>query len=525
MDFDLNIDNYNIDELEDFFMLGRSSGVPIYDTTIVERKRDALCRKLTTDPSLPVEMKAGIRAFLEQAGERIIMYTRGSMNGGINGVRVSGSGGNGGGGGGGSGSGMQYNPYDSGAGAFLPPTRPPAAASAAFATMQNTVVQQGAHFLVQNPSSIHNSTVNAALQSSASGSAAGAGGAGGGTPVSGDFNSSSAGVINPLYRRTVRRALNVDTRFRPNYASTKSTDIQLTLPYRFEKVVGFRVAAVEMPLSYYAVSAELGNHVFRVDWVDNLSEGLTAEQRRHSDVVVLPDGNYETLFSSGSDTSLAPIETAVNTLLRACSAGRDDGWLRLRYTVDRISGRSVFAQDSTAAEWAAVPFTIVFNVDASGRTVDNAALPTFLGWSMGFRAAVYNRDLSASDAQGATGTYAMSVLSEGVCCIRGPRYAFIAIDDYNNNVNNYFISAYKDSVSSPNVVARLNLNNMQQSGQVYQVGQDDGMSGQLDFRTRVYFGPVDIQKMRVTVLDEFGRVLNLNNMDWSMALIFECMYE
>ena len=190
-----------------------------------------------------------------------------------------------------------------------------------------------------------------------------------------------------------------------------------------------------------------------------------------------------------------------------------------------MSGRSVFAQDISAAGWAPIPFAITFNVDRSGNTVDNAALPTFLGWSMGFRAAAYNSGRTASGAQAVTGTGAMSLISEGVCSIRGPRYAFIAIDDYNNNVNNYFISAYKDSVSSPNVVARLNLNSMQQSGQVYRIGQDDGVSGQLDFRTRVYFGPVDIQKMRITVLDEFGRVLNLNHMDWSMAIVFECMYE
>jgi hypothetical protein len=317
----------------------------------------------------------------------------------------------------------------------------------------------------------------------------------------------------------------VDTRFRPSYASTKSTDIQLTLPYKFEKVVGFRVAAVEMPLTYYAVSAELGNTTFRVDWRDTITPGLNDEDRIHRDIITIPDGNYETSFESVSDTNLATIEVTVNTLLRACSSGRDDGPLRLRYTVDRVSGRSIFAQDISAAGWAPIPFAITFNVDRSGNTVDNAALPTFLGWSMGFRAAAYNSGRTASGAQAVTGTSAMSLISEGVCSIRGPRYAFIAIDDYNNNVNNYFISAYKDSVSSPNVVARLNLNSMQQNGQVYRIGQDDGVSGQLDFRTRVYFGPVDIQKMRITVLDEFGRVLNLNHMDWSMAIVFECMYE
>ena len=465
----------------------------------MERKRDALCRKLTGDPSLPVELKAGIKSFLEQASDRINAYTRsGTGLGSVVG---------------------RYNPYDPAAGAFLPPARAPHSASTAFATMQNTVVQQGDHFLIQNPSSIHNSTIGGANASASASTGSGPG------AVSGDFNSSSSGIINPLYRRTVRRALNVDTRFRPSYASTKSTDIQLTLPYKFEKVVGFRVAAVEMPLTYYAVSAELGNTTFRVDWRDTITPNISEEDRIHRDIITIPDGNYETLFESVSDTFLATIEVTVNTLLRACSSGRDDGLLRLRYTVDPVSGRSIFAQDVSAAGWAPIPFAITFNVDRSGNTVDNAALPTFLGWSMGFRAAAYNSGRTASGAQAVTGTGAMSLISEGVCSIRGPRYAFIAIDDYNNNVNNYFISAYKDSVSSPNVVARLNLNSMQQSGQVYRIGQDDGVSGQLDFRTRVYFGPVDIQKMRITVLDEFGRVLNLNHMDWSMAIVFECMYE
>jgi hypothetical protein len=500
MDFDLNIDNYTVDELEDFFMLGRSAGIPIYDSTAVERKRDVLCRKLTGDPSVPVEKKASIMAFLEQASDRINAYTRGSGPGSGPGL----------------GSGVRNDsgghPYDADGSAFLPPTRTPQSASAAFASLQNTVVQEGSHLLIQHPSSIHNSTmIDAAASASASASAAA-------------LSSPYSGVINPVHRRTVRRALNVDTRFRPNYASTKSTDIQLTLPYRFEKVVGFRVAAVEMPITYYAVSAELGNHVFRVDWVDTLTPGLTTEQRTHSDLIVLPDGNYETSFDSTSDTNLATIEATINTLLRACPAGRDDGVLRLRYTVDRVSGRSVFAQDaSLAGVLTPVPFTLVFNVDSTGRTVENAALPMFLGWGMGFRAGTYNPGGVGSEAPG-TAT-AMAVISEGICCIQGPRYAFIAIDDYNNNVNNYFISAYKDSVSSPNVVARLNLNNLRQSDSVYRIGQDDGISGQLDFRTRVYFGPVDIQKMRITVLDEFGRVLNLNNMDWSMALVFDCMYE
>jgi hypothetical protein len=35
---------------------------------------------------------------------------------------------------------------------------------------------------------------------------------------------------------------------------------------------------------------------------------------------------------------------------------------------------------------------------------------------------------------------------------------------------------------------------------------------------------VDIQRMRITLVDDFGRVMDLNNMDWSFALMFECVY-
>ena len=490
--FDLNIDNYTIDELEDFFMLGRSAGVPIYDTGNVDQKRSMLLNKLTGDPSLPHSLKIGIKTFLEQAGQRIVGYINGA-NSSVSGGRIS----------------AMYNPYS--AVAPLSNTQSPQAGSAAFTGLQNTVVQQGSHFLIQNPSAMNQQQQQQQQHSSSltQQSSLQAG--------STEFQGSGTGVVNPIQRRTIKRALNIDTRFRPNYNSTKSTDIQISLPYRFEKVIGLRVAAVEMPLTYYAISADNGNNVFRVDWVDNVTD--PAHPVTRADVITVPDGNYETTFTSTSDTRNTTIESAINALLKETPHGNAP--LYLRFTVDRTSGRSIFAQDISGAAYA-IPFTITFNVDQSGRTVEQAALPLYLGWSLGFRGAVYNRGGTTSASTQTTST---AIISEGTCCIHGPQYAFIAIDDYNNSVNNYFISAYKDSVASPNVVARLNLTQIQQCGQVYQMGQDDGVSNQMDFRSRTYFGPVDIQKMRVTVFDEFGRIINLNNMDWSMAILFECMYE
>lgn len=494
--FDLNINNYSIDELEDFFMLGANAGVPIYDTTVVEQKKNALCNKLTRDSAFAPELRSGIRSFLEEASARIVTYISG-------------------GGGGSTNMSADYNPYNPSQSALLPSMRQSQSASNAFNSMHNNVIQESGHFLIQNPSAMNqNQTRSSGTGTSGAPTTASP------TPTptpplslhstSTTFQGAGTGTINPIQRRTIKRALNIDTRFRPNYHSTKSTDIQISLPYRFEKVIGMRVAAVEMPLTYYAISAELGNNAFRVEWLES------GDPVPKQYCITLPDGNYETAFTSTSDTRNTTIESAINALLIAGTPGNAP--LKLRYTVDRTSGRSIFAQDNS--EIAAIPFKVSFNVDRDGNEVENAALPLYLGWSLGFRAATYNRGINDSLSHAST-----AIISEGTCCIHGPQYAFIAIDDYNNSVNNYFISAYQDSVSSPNVVARLNLSQIQQNGQSYQMGQDDGVSSQPDFRSRSYFGPVDIQKMRITVLDEFGRVLNLNNMDWSMAIMFECMYE
>jgi hypothetical protein len=50
-------------------------------------------------------------------------------------------------------------------------------------------------------------------------------------------------------------------------------------------------------------------------------------------------------------------------------------------------------------------------------------------------------------------------------------------------------------------------------------------SGSLQANKRVYFGPVDIDRMAVKLLDDKGNILNLNGSDWCVTLICECLYQ
>ena len=42
---------------------------------------------------------------------------------------------------------------------------------------------------------------------------------------------------------------------------------------------------------------------------------------------------------------------------------------------------------------------------------------------------------------------------------------------------------------------------------------------------REYFGPVDIQKLRIRLFDEHGRILQMNNANYSFCLNLKILYD
>lgn len=110
-----------------------------------------------------------------------------------------------------------------------------------------------------------------------------------------------------------------------------------------------------------------------------------------------------------------------------------------------------------------------------------------------------------------------SAVSEGVPFMSGPRYGYISIDDHQTNSKSEFQVVYADSIHDDNIIARINL----APRSVHTMSlRDTGMASLLN-RTRTYQGPVNIQKLTVKLYDEYGRIIDLNNTDWSFTLEFE----
>ena len=311
------------------------------------------------------------------------------------------------------------------------------------------------------------------------------------------------GKINPIKYSTIVSSINIDSRFRPNYFNSKSTDLHITLPERIDNIVSYRVGSIEIPFyAIYSVSELSGNNAIQIIW------GAAAGAYTDTFTIVIPDGNYFTTADLTNVIASASIEKTINTILESNTVTTGGAPVlngNLNFHIDQISGKSVFSQPAGATP---IYFKVIVNVRSNGTPNYDAPLLSFLGWNLGFRNAEYISNNNGNLQFGA-------VVSDSLAAFKATSYIFIAIDDYNNSVNDYYSAVFSDSFAINNVITRVNVGILREIS--------EASSTQLN-RQRNFFGPVNIQKLRITLYDNFGRIVDLNNMDWNMELIFECVY-
>jgi len=295
------------------------------------------------------------------------------------------------------------------------------------------------------------------------------------------------GVLNPLAKRILRQNINIDTRFRDNYYNTTSSNFHVDLPIKLTDVVSLQLSALELPSTFYTISQAFNNNFFVIEIPDE--EKL---------IITIPDGNYDYIsmqffindFLSrttyGSYSQISVISDANHPNGEGSFSG---------------SGKMIFAlkQDSTITT-----FSLNFLSDKYGDIDNQMPLQLKLGWMLGFRGGYYSNN--------------NIYISEGIINLSGSKYLYLVVDDFNNNVCDGFFSAFTSSILNKNILARISL-----QGNMFNFSIKDNLN--LITTPRQYFGPVNIQKLQIQLLDEFGRVINLNNMDYSFCLTFQTIYD
>jgi len=300
------------------------------------------------------------------------------------------------------------------------------------------------------------------------------------------------GIINPLKKRTINKNLNIDTKFRDNYYANPSTNFNLSLPTNFNNVIQMQLTSFELPATLYSISKQYDNNYFTIKV--NLSN-----DESESKVINIPDGNY----------TQQTIMDIINTQLTLSSTPFSyiSFNVNLSETYTTGSGQTMVGLNSTHTPTptpSVISFELNFKVDINGIEDKNTPLPLKLGWVLGFRHGLY--------------LDSVNYVSESIVDITGPKYLFLVVDDYNNSVNNGFYSAFNSSVLNKNILARISRHSCQ-----FNILQQNNLN--IVTTPREYFGPININNLNIQLLDEYGRIVDLNNMDFSFCLNLITVYD
>lgn len=310
------------------------------------------------------------------------------------------------------------------------------------------------------------------------------------------------GKLNPLDKRTITKCLNIDTRFRDNLHTTQSSDFVIQLPTKFSKVVSMQLAAFEIPISFYGISAAYGNNHFylQVEYY-NFEDEYTIMKDEMT--VIVPDGNYSANdLVDTINNILSPKEDCSNELAHP---KRIFSYLMFHLNINAGGTGTGKITLKTHGKYASKINWIImdFSKGIDGNDSYANAIQK-IGWNLGFTKLYYF----------GVCTYTAEAIIEPSTT----RYIYLGIEEFNNHSNDHFVSIIKDSLLSKDILARISL-----KAANFSILMENNMN--IVSEPRTYFGPVDIQKIRVRLYDEFGNILQMNHSNYSFCLNLKLLYD
>jgi hypothetical protein len=281
-----------------------------------------------------------------------------------------------------------------------------------------------------------------------------------------------SGLINPLTIKTYKKVLNIDTRFRDNYETSRSTDFVINLPTAFKKVLSLQVVNYQLPYTIYSISKKTGSHSFYVD----------------TSLIEINDGGYDENSLVQEINSKLPSD--ISLIYNSLSA---------KFIFTSVN---VFSLNFDYIENADMHYNIATNIDKNQMT---------LGWIMGFRNSkiVKNGKQTIIKYVGANSYEAENCYDGGL----SNKYYLLSVNDYQNNHANAFVSAFKyQTLTDNNILCKMTNS------------KEDGTKTFL-YPKRIYFGPTNINKLHIKIYDEYGRILDVNNGDLSLEIECEILYD
>lgn len=313
------------------------------------------------------------------------------------------------------------------------------------------------------------------------------------TPITTYIQHYKRGNFNPLVKTATDIVLNINSLFRDfkkgknivNFSNDMSSKFIYQIPLEIKRVTELKLLSLELPKTIYNISSNLGSNNFKIS---KYPEGFDPI------VIQIPSGKYtqETLVEAiqkdlSNNSTYVNIEIIPNTT-------------KIRFY--DVSGNNFNLEFGFNSK--------IVNENYCSNIINE--LPNYvyplqltLGWILGFRKELYGENELIE------GNSDIEYISEATCSIDNEYYYFLAIKDFLNNNKQTMYSTFLENTNiAGDIMARIIYTN--------------GNIKNLITLPREYFGPVKIQNLQIVLYDMFGRILDLNNSDFSFSLQITNLY-
>lgn len=288
------------------------------------------------------------------------------------------------------------------------------------------------------------------------------------------------GTVTTLKKKTTETTFCINSLFRDT-SSNSATDCIYNLPYVIKNVTSMEIMTMEIPQSIFLFSERNGSNTLYFKEYSGPNPSTPLEG-----LVTLPPGNYKISSSPDLITSL---QTAINNQLGTVN--------RFTVSISATTNRITISNSTYIFEM----YTVYQGT--------NRNLTKTMGWTLGYRQLAY--------------TNLQSYTTESIYNDTPATYLYLEINDFNSQyIATQVIGLFSNSFLDSNIISKICYTN-NTSYTSYNTIVYDGKY--VVGSPREYFGPVHLQKMNIRLLDQYGTVVDLNGLDFSITLRIKVLYD
>jgi hypothetical protein len=315
-------------------------------------------------------------------------------------------------------------------------------------------------------------------------------------------NNTFDGIINPFEKRTMTKVVCLDTIFRDNFCNTLPNNFTVQLSTPLENVISMKLMSFEIPRLWHSISPILKNNTFKI-YLYNMVDYPDIEH-----TICIPDGNYSNHL----------LVDCINNYFSNIGNGLD----YLRFDVSVTTSKACFFVKSNPSIDTILPYDLTnAHYSPNFKYKIDFLNCEWLGLYLGFSKVEYSADKNDFYVDNFNSSPAIKyygiIFGESSCGSNIDNYIFIDINDFNKNFNtNTIISQKQHSFIGNNIIGKI------------PIGLPDSLilnnTSDSTFKTRDYYGPVKIQKLHITLLNKYGKAIDLHNNNFSLSLEFNTLY-